>query len=143
MAIWLWQVSRMLLKVSRNARTLLREVFCYLSFILQQINSARRKRGVGAVSSNTSARPKVTAPWPASLSPLNQSLPLDMNHTSVSPLPQQEPTRVKEHTVIICLPGTDPNAPATPRQCRQTLRIILKKMKAHCPQRESSAFCRS
>lgn len=130
MAIWLWHASRMLLGVRHDAGTLLREVFCYLSFILEQINSGRRKCGVGAVSSNTSARPKVTEPRSASLKPLNQSLPLDMNHTSVSPPPQQEAARrVKEHAVLICLPGTGADAPTTPRQCRQTLRIILKKWK--------------
>lgn len=142
----LWHLGRMQLKVSHNAGTLQREVFGCLSFILQQIASGRKNRGVGVVSSNTSARPKVTAPCPASLSPLNQSLPLNMNHTSVSPLPQQEITwRVKEHTVIICLPSTVPSAPTTPRQCQQTLKIILeKKMKAHCLQRGRNAvFCRS
>lgn len=140
MPIGLWHTSRMQLKVSHNAGPLQREAFGCLSFILQQINSGRRSRGVGAVSSNTSARPKVTAPCPASLSPLNQSLPLDMNHTSVSPLPQQEHAwRGKEHTVIICLPATDPLAPTTPRHGRQT-RIILAKKWKHVACREEGVL---
>lgn len=128
---------------SHNRGTPQRAVFGCLSLILRQINIGHRNRGAGAMSSNTSAWPKVTAPCPASLSSLNQSLPLDMNHTSVSPLPQQELTwRVKEHTVIICLPTTDPSATTTTlRQCRQTLRIILEKKWKHLACREEGVLC--
>lgn len=95
MAAGLWHTGGTLLKAGHDSGTLLREVFRRLSFTLRQINSGCRNGGVGAVSSSTSARPKVTAPWPASLSPLNQSLPLDMNRTSVSARPAPAGARVK------------------------------------------------
>lgn len=70
--------------------------------------------GPRAVSSNTSAHPKVTAPRPASLSLLNRRLPLNMNLASLSPMSHRATTwRAKEHSLIICLFSAE-DAPLQP-----------------------------
>lgn len=64
--------------------------FCFPSLIYSDKSIALRNEDAAREPCplSAAARPKVTGPRPASLSPLNRSLPLDMNHASLSPPPQ-------------------------------------------------------